>query len=146
VAARIPAQQGEETTMIATEDTKSKFNSKVSRRKTGAEHDAIMVTVGYRIRTLRKAQGLSLRRFGPMAGVHHFHVMAIEQGRMSARAPTLAAIAKGLGVSASDLLSLGANGNDIEQIVELCRITPALLPRARAFCENAKAPKNGGLA
>jgi len=45
--------------------------------------DSLVVRVGMRIRKLRMEQGISHRGFGKLAGVHPFHVMAIELGQLA---------------------------------------------------------------
>ena len=59
--------------------------------------DSLVVRVGMRMRKLRIEQGISLRDFGKQAGVHPFHVMAIELGQLAANTKTLRAIEKPLG-------------------------------------------------
>ena len=86
--------------------------------------DSLVVRVGIRIRKLRMEQGLSLRNFGKQAGVHPFHVMAIELGQLAANIKTLRSIAKGLGVAPLDLLNHGAENDDIGHLVELMRKQP----------------------
>lgn len=73
-------------------------------RKEYAE-DSLVARVGMRIRKLRLEQGMSLRDFGKHAGVHPFHVMAIELGQLATTTKTLQAIAKALGVVPVDLLN-----------------------------------------
>ena len=67
--------------------------------------DSLVVRVGMRIRKLRMEQGISLRNFGKQAGVHPFHVMAIELGQLATTTKTLQAIATALGVAPLDLLN-----------------------------------------
>jgi len=86
--------------------------------------DSLVVRVGIRIRKLRMEQGLSLRNFGKQAGVHPFHVMAIELGQLATTTKTLRAIAKALGVAPLDLLNHDAENDDMGHIVELMRKQP----------------------
>lgn len=88
------------------------------------EDGSLVVCVGMRIRKLRMEQGHSLRNFGKMAGVHPFHVMAIELGQLSANTKTLRAIANALGVTSLDLLNHDVENDDIGHIVELMRKRP----------------------
>lgn len=74
-------------------------------------------------------QGISLRNFGKQAGVHPFHVMAIELGRVAANVTTLRAIAKALGVVPLDLLNYDAENDDIGYVVELMRKKPDQVPK-----------------
>jgi transcriptional regulator with XRE-family HTH domain len=67
--------------------------------------DSLVGKVGRRIRTLRNGTGLSLRDFGKMAGLHPFHVMAIELGQLAANTKTLGSIAKALNVAMFDLFT-----------------------------------------
>lgn len=86
--------------------------------------DSLVARVGVRIRKLRLEQDLSLREFGQRAGVHPFHVMAIELGQLATTAKTLRSIATALGVSPADLLNHGGDGEDLGQIAELLRKRP----------------------
>ena len=86
--------------------------------------DSLVVRVGVRIRKLRMEQGISLRNFGKRAGVHPFHVMAIELGQLAANTKTLGSIAKGLGVAPLDLLNHDAENDDMGNLVELMRKQP----------------------
>ena len=93
-----------------------------------------------RIRKLRMERGLSLRNFGKVAGVHPFHVMAIELGQLAANTKTLRSIAKGLGVTPLDLLNHDAENDDIGHIVELMRKQPdcvqKIMLRVKPLVEN----------
>ena len=86
--------------------------------------DSLVIRVGMRIRKLRTEQGASLRNFGKRAGVHPFHVMAIELGQIGANAKTLQAIANALGVAPLDLLNHDTENDDMGHIVELMRKQP----------------------
>ena len=86
--------------------------------------DSLVFRVGMRIRKLRMEQGVSLRNFGKQAGVHPFHVMAIELGQLAATTKTLRSIAKALGVAPLDLLNHGGEDDDMGHIVELMRKQP----------------------
>jgi transcriptional regulator with XRE-family HTH domain len=93
--------------------------------------DSLVIRVGMRIRKLRMEQGISLRDFGKRSGVHPFHVMAIELGQLAANTKTLRAIAKGLGVSALDLLNHDPENDDMGHIVELMRKDPDCVQKIR---------------
>ena len=86
--------------------------------------DSLVVRVGMRIRKLRIEQGLSLRDFGKRAGVHPFHVMAIELGQIAANTKTLRSIANGLGVAPLDQLNHDTENDDMGHLVELMRKQP----------------------
>lgn len=86
--------------------------------------DSLVVRVGMRIRKLRMEQGISLRNFGKLAGVHPFHVMSIELGQLAANTKTLRCIAKALGVATFDLLNHDAENDDMGNLVELMRKQP----------------------
>lgn len=86
--------------------------------------DSLVVCVGMRIRKLRMEQRVSLRDFGKRAGVHPFHVMAIELGQLAANTRTLRSIAKALGVAPFDLLNHDTDGDDLGHLVELMRTQP----------------------
>jgi len=86
--------------------------------------DSLVVRVGMRIRELRIEQGMSLRDFGKHAGVHPFHVMAIELGQLATTTKTLQAIAKALGVAPVDLLNHDTENNDLGHILEIMRKHP----------------------
>jgi len=86
--------------------------------------DSLVARVGMRIRKLRMEQGMSLRDFGKHAGVHPFHVMAIELGQLATTTKTLQAIAKALGVAPVDLLNHDTENDDLGHLVELMRKDP----------------------
>jgi transcriptional regulator with XRE-family HTH domain len=88
------------------------------------EEGSLVVRVGMRIRKLRNEQGISLRDFGKRAGVHPFHVMAIELGQLAANTKTLRSIAKALGVAPLDLLNHDPENDDMGHLVELMRKEP----------------------
>lgn len=102
--------------------------------------DSLVVRVGIRIRKLRMEQGLSLRNFGKQAGVHPFHVMAIELGQLAANTKTLRAIAKALGVAPLDLLNHDYENDDMGHIVEMMRKQPdcvhKIMLKVRPLVEN----------
>ena len=93
--------------------------------------DSLVVRVGMRIRKLRNEQGVSLRDFGKRAGVHPFHVMAIELGQLAANTKTLRSIANGLGVAPLDLLNHDAENDDMGHIIELMRTQPDFVHKIR---------------
>lgn len=80
---------------------------------------------------MRTEQGVSLRDFGKRAGVHPFHVMAIELGQLAATIKTLRSIANGLGVAPLDLLNHGAKNDDIGHLVELMRKQPEYVQKIK---------------
>jgi len=59
---------------------------------------------GQRLRRLRAAAGLSQESLAAKCGVHAISINYLEQGRREPKPATLAALAKGLGVSADLLL------------------------------------------
>jgi XRE family transcriptional regulator, regulator of sulfur utilization len=102
--------------------------------------DSLVVRVGERIRKLRNEKGISLRNFGKLAGVHPFHVMAIEQGQLAANTKTIRAIAKALGVAPIDLLNHDTENDDVGHLVELMRKHPEyvqkIMLRVKPLVEN----------
>jgi transcriptional regulator with XRE-family HTH domain len=102
--------------------------------------DSLVVRVGMRIRKLRIEQKISLRNFGKRAGVHPFHVMAIELGQLAANTKTLRSIANSLGVAPLDLLNHDAENDDMGHIVELMRKQPEyvqkIMLKVRPLVEN----------
>lgn len=88
------------------------------------DDDKLTKAVGARIRELRNAKGLSLRDVWKTSRVHPFHLSAIENGKFSANARTLKAIAGTLGVNVSDLLNVDHFDDDIGFIVEAMRLRP----------------------
>lgn len=86
--------------------------------------DSLVVRVGIRIRSLREKRGISLRDFGKKAGLHPWHVMAIELGQLAANTKTIRAIANALDVTPLDLLNHEVENDDIGHIVELMRTQP----------------------
>lgn len=93
--------------------------------------DSLVVRVGMRIRKLRLEQGTSLRNFGKKAGVHPFHVMAIELGQFAANIKTLQAIAKALGVAPLDLLNHDPENDDMGFVTESMRKQPDCIEKIR---------------
>lgn len=91
--------------------------------------NSLVVHVGMRIRKLRIERKMSLRNFGKLAGVHPFHVMAIELGQLAANTKTLRAIAKALGVAPLDLLNHDTENDDMGHLVELMRKQPELVQK-----------------
>lgn len=61
------------------------------------------MSVGSRIRQLRKAKGITARCLAEMVGVHQQHIFALERGRFSPSLRTLQRIAEALGVTVADL-------------------------------------------
>lgn len=59
--------------------------------------------LGQRIRDLRKAENLSVRRFALVVGTGHSHLIQIEQGKIDIRYSLLCRIADGLGVEVGEL-------------------------------------------
>lgn len=102
--------------------------------------DSLVIQVGMRIRRLRLEQRMSLRELGNRAGVHPFHVMAIELGQLATTTKTLKAIAKALEIAPLDLLNHDSENNDIGYIVELMRKQPGyvreIMRRVRLLVEN----------
>lgn len=102
--------------------------------------DSLVFRVGMRTRKLRMEQGISLRKFGKRAGVHPFHVMAIELGQLAANTKTLRSIANGLGVALLDLLNHDTDKDDIGHLVELMRMQPdcvqKIMLKVRPLVEN----------
>lgn len=95
--------------------------------------DSLVALVGHRIRHLRMEQRISLRDFCKKAGVHPFHVMAIELGQLAANTKTLRSIASALGVAPSDLLNHDAENNDMGALFELMREQPDMIEKIRAM-------------
>lgn len=95
----------------------------MSRRSPYAEN-SLVFRVGMRIRKLRMERGASLRALGKRAGVHPFHIMAIELGQLAANTKTLRSIAVALDVAPLDLLNCDHEGNDLGHLVELMRKHP----------------------
>ena len=93
--------------------------------------DSLVVRVGMRIRKLRMEQKVSLRNFGKQAGVHPFHIMAIELGQFAANIKTLRAIANALGVAPLDLLNHDPENDDMGHVVEMMRKQPDCVPKIR---------------
>jgi transcriptional regulator with XRE-family HTH domain len=95
------------------------------------EENSLVFRVGMRIRKLRIEQKISLRNFGKRAGVHPFHVMAIELGQLAANTKTLRSIAKALGVAPLDLLNHDPENDDMGHIIELMRKDPEYVQKIK---------------
>lgn len=93
--------------------------------------ESLIKGVGQRIRKLRTERDLSLREFGKLAGVHPFHVMAIELGQLAANTKTLRAIAAALEVTPADLLNHDTDNDDVGAIVEMMRTDPRVVTIVR---------------
>jgi transcriptional regulator with XRE-family HTH domain len=93
--------------------------------------DSLVFRVGMRIRKLRMEQKISLRNFGKRAGVHPFHVMAIELGQLAANTKTLRTIANALGVAPLDLLNHDPENDDMGHIIEVMRKDPDCVQKIR---------------
>ena len=63
------------------------------------------MTTGERIRTIRKAKGMTQEQLGELIGVKKAAINKYEKDKINLKASTLAAIAKALGVSPVSLLS-----------------------------------------
>lgn len=61
------------------------------------------VAVGKRIRELRKAQGMSLRKFALMVGISYPYLSNVETGKQSPTVDVLDRIAQGLDVDIREL-------------------------------------------
>jgi len=86
--------------------------------------DSLVVHVGMRIRKLRLERRMTLRDFGKCAGVHPFHVMAIELGQLATTTKTLQSIANALDVAPLDLLNHDPDNDDLGHVIELMRKHP----------------------
>lgn len=95
------------------------------------EEDSLVFRVGMRIRKLRNEQGVSLRDFGKLSGVHPFHVMAIELGQLAANTKTLRSIANALGVAPLDLLNHDPENDDMGHLIELMRKDPEYVQKIK---------------
>ena len=69
--------------------------------------------LGLRVRTLRKAEKLSLRKCAEMIGISKDYLVDIEFGRKSPTLDTLVKVAAGFDISLSELLAgVGASYED----------------------------------
>jgi len=108
----------------------------MSRHSQYAE-DSLVFSVGMRIRKLRMERGESLRVFGRHAGVHPFHVMVIELGKLASNTKTLRSIAVGLGVAPLDLLNCDTE-DDLGHLVELMRKHPESVAQIKQRLASAR--------
>lgn len=65
-------------------------------------HEA-RIAFGARIRQMREAQGISLRKFALMIGISYPYLSNIETGRQAATIDVIDRIAQGLGVEIREL-------------------------------------------
>ena len=63
----------------------------------------ILITLGKRIRALRKEQGLSQEKFSQMAEIDRSYLISIEHGERKVSIDILARISNGLGMTLSEL-------------------------------------------
>lgn len=68
--------------------------------------------VGARIRSIRKAQDLSLRTLGLMVGMDHATLSKIENGKLNPSLNTLSKIADGLDVELFELFDVRESPDD----------------------------------
>jgi transcriptional regulator with XRE-family HTH domain len=80
---------------------------------------AFRVLLGERVRDLRLEQGLSLKALGSRVGLHPSHLWKVEHAVVNAKVPTLAAIARGLGIALLDLANVG--GDERAEVIEMTR-------------------------
>jgi transcriptional regulator with XRE-family HTH domain len=66
--------------------------------------DPLLVALGQAIRDLRTGAGLSQEELGLKSGVHRNYIGGVERGERRPTVTTVARLAAGLGVSASDVL------------------------------------------
>jgi transcriptional regulator with XRE-family HTH domain len=66
--------------------------------------DDITVQVGFRIRLLREARGLSQEKLAELAGLHRVYVGQVERGEKCPTIITLDKIAGAMGVEIADLV------------------------------------------
>lgn len=65
---------------------------------------SLQKAVGVRVRLLRKAKGFSQEGFADHCGVHRTFMGSLERGEKNVSLETLGKIAKGLGITLSELL------------------------------------------
>jgi ribosome-binding protein aMBF1 (putative translation factor) len=80
-------------------------NSHPKTKFQGMTESDLLILLGARIRALRKARGLSQEAFAAECGLDRTYVGGIERGERNVAIRNLALIAKGLGISMSELLS-----------------------------------------
>ncbi|HEY1019275.1 MAG TPA: helix-turn-helix transcriptional regulator [Sediminibacterium sp.] len=68
--------------------------------------DEFLLRVGGRIRELREKRGMSMEDLGAECGIERNTVFRIEKGKVNTTICTLNALAKGLGVSVSELMKI----------------------------------------
>ncbi len=79
-------------------------------------------TVGQRVRKYREAQGYSLTDLARASGVSRSYLYQVESGESSPTEEKLVALARALGVSASDLLGESAEVSDVpRELAEFAR-------------------------
>jgi transcriptional regulator with XRE-family HTH domain len=69
----------------------------------GNAPDALLVRFGHRVRDLRRGLGLSQEAFATACGLDRTYVSGIERGRRNVSLRNLAALARALGVTVSEL-------------------------------------------
>jgi len=66
--------------------------------------DLLIKLIGYKIKALRKSQGLSQQQLGQQAGFDYRYIGFIEQARVNPTVKTLKKVADALGTTVTDLL------------------------------------------
>jgi transcriptional regulator with XRE-family HTH domain len=72
--------------------------------------DANLKVLGARIRELRRERGLTQEELAERAGLHSRYISRVELGDANFGVSVLFDLAKGLGISASELVNLGSRG------------------------------------
>jgi transcriptional regulator with XRE-family HTH domain len=85
--------------------------------------DPLAEKVGARIRDLREARGLSITALADKSGVSKGWLSSIERGLQLIKLPTIASLAKGLGVTAADIMTFPAD-SELDAIAECLRCLP----------------------
>ena len=76
----------------------------------------IKISLGKRIRDLRKQREFSQEELGGKAGLHFTYIGAIERGEKSCSIVTLEKISKGLGINIRDLFNIPSHESDINKL------------------------------
>lgn len=93
--------------------------------------NSLIKLLGERIRTIRKAQGLSQDELADASGVNQKYVSEIERAQVNASISIYDAIAKGLGLSLSELTEGLEYGSSSDEFLAVFRRAATLDDRER---------------
>lgn len=80
---------------------------RLRRDRSGVKVDPELLALGREVRRLRKERGLSQEALADLAGLHTNYIGGIERGERNVGIKALFSIARGLGLTAKDMMPHG---------------------------------------